>query len=379
MKKIIIYILLYFSVSNLFAAYDIKKKIGEIDTKISIYGLGQFEAKGGDGSIKDEQDAFVKFAAQRVRLGINYSASHIRSKLFVDFTKSHDDTCGIGLPDMVKDAFVGYVTNNALFIKTGLFKMPHGMGFSTAGWNLDIVERGFDKALAAERAMGIMISGRDMVYDNFSDLHGFEIGYKRPRRGFGYDLAIANQTGRSGAVNGANPGDANAYAIRVMFDMGEELHIESSYLISEKAGGLGSEYEEDYRSFNFGLDSHFGRANGKVEIFLSKNLQGVKGWDENTYAITATYYITPTIETAFKHIQGSSEKYSLKTDLGNTYIGINYFINPFDTYMNRNSKRMRNAHRLQFNYVLTSGDTTIWNGLKGYKDNTWLIQYQYKF
>jgi hypothetical protein len=50
--------------------------------------------------------------------------------------------------------------------------------------------------------------------------------------------------------------------------------------------------------------------------------------------------------------------------------------------MSRGAKRKRNAHRIQLNYVVASGDTSgsdAWNGLKGYKDDAWLMQYQYKF
>jgi hypothetical protein len=377
-KNIAICALIFTPITNLWGAYTISKKIGSVDTKVKIYGFAQYEAKGGDGAIKDKQDASVKFGAQRVRFGINYSAGSIRGKLFLDFNKAHDDKSGVGLPDMVKDAFAGYFVDNSLFIKAGLMKMPHGMGFTTPGWNLDVAQRAFDKALAAERGMGVMISGRNIGYNSSAKVNGFEMGHERAWKGFGYDFMIANQAGRSGAVINANPGDANAYAARVMFDWTEQLHVETSYLVSEKAGGLDRD-DEDYKSFNFGIDSHFGRANGKLEIFSSQNLQGVKGWDENTYSITGTYYLTPTIEAAIKHIQGSAEKDSVKTDLGNTYIGINYYIDPFDSKMDRSSKKRRNAHRVQLNYVLTSGDTDSWNGLKGYTDNLWLIQYQYKF
>jgi hypothetical protein len=379
MKKIVTIALALVYASNLFSAYDIKKKIGEVDTKVSIYGFSQFEARGGDGSIKDGQDASIKFGAQRVRFGIKYTAGQVRGKLFLDFNKAHDDKSGVGLPDMVKDAFVGYFVDNSIFIKAGLFKMPHGMGFTTPGWNLDVVERAFDKALAAERAMGIMISGRDIGYNNGAKVSGFEMGHERPWRGFGYDFAIGNQTGRSSAVTKANTGDENSYAARVMFDWTEQLHIETSYLVSKKAGGLGSENDEDYKSFNFGIDSHFGRANGKFEMFSSQNIKGIKGWDEDTYSITGTYYVTPTVEVALKHIQGNVEKNSVKTDLGNTYMGINYYISPFDSKMSRSAKKNRNAHRVQLNYVQASGDKDSWNGLKGYTSNAWLMQYQYKF
>ena len=88
------------------------------------------------------------------------------------------------------------------------------------------------------------------------------------------------------------------------------------------------------------------------------------------------------VEPAIKYIQGTSKKGGVETKLGNTYVGVNLFISPFDDKMDRSSKRKRNAHRMQLNYVIASGDTdgaVQWNGLKGYKDNGWLFRYQFKF
>jgi hypothetical protein len=178
------------------AAYTLSKKIGDVDTKLDIYGFAQLEARGGDAFIGDTQDAAVKFGAQRVRLGWNYTAGKVRGKVFLDFNQ--DSTVNavngdVGMPKMVKDAFVSYVQDDALVLKVGLIKMPHGMGFTIPGWNLDIVERGFDKQLAMERNMGIMLSGRDMFFGNNGKVNGFEMGHERPWKGFGYDIMIGNQ------------------------------------------------------------------------------------------------------------------------------------------------------------------------------------------
>ncbi|MGB6020202.1 MAG: hypothetical protein WBF77_11480 [Sulfurimonadaceae bacterium] len=370
------------------AAYTLKKKIGDVDTKLDIYGFAQLEARGGDAFINpDTQDASVKFGAQRIRLGWNYTAGKVRGKVFLDFNQPHTDSSGVGMPNMIKDAFVSYVQDDALVLKVGLIKMPHGMSFTIPGWNLDIVERGFDKQLAMERNVGIMLSGRDMFLGNNGKVNGFEMGHERPWKGFGYDIMIGNQAGRSGAVTAAKPGDANSYVGRVMFDYTEMLHTELSYAISENAGGLdktaGAADQEDYKSLNFGIDSHFlDGANAKFEYFDSENLQGVKGWDESTMAFTGTYAINKYFEPAVKHIQGSAEKGGVSTKLGNTYVGLNLYISPFDDKMDRSSKRKRNAHRMQFDYVIASGDTdgaVQWNGLKGYKADGFLCQYQYKF
>jgi hypothetical protein len=373
------------------ANYTMQKKIGDVDTKLDFYGFAQLEARGGDAFINpDTQNGKVKFDAQRIRLGWNYTAGKVRGKVFLDFNQDHSDKGGVGAPDMIKDAFVSYVEDKALVLKVGLIKMPHGMSFTIPGWNLDIVERGFDKALAMERNMGIMLSGRDMFLGDNGKVNGFEMGHERPWKGFGYDIMIGNQAGRSGAVINAKPGNANSYVGRVMFDYTELLHTELSYAISENAGGIAgqtgtglTEDTEDYKSLNFGIDSHFmDGANVKFEYFDSKNLQGVKDWDESTMAFTGTYAINEYVEPAIKYIQGKSKKGGVDTSLGNTYVGVNLYISPFDNKMDRMSKRKRNAHRMQLNYIVASGDTdgaVQWNGLKGYKDNGWVFQYQFKF
>lgn len=377
------------------AAYTLSKKIGDVDTKLDIYGFAQLEARGGDGSFENgsgvvpDEHADVKFGAQRVRLGWNYTAGKVRGKVFLDFNQAHTDAGGVGLEDMVKDAFVSYVADDALVLKVGLIKMPHGMSFTIPGWNLDIVERGFDKALAMERNMGIMLSGRDMFFGNNGKVNGFEMGHERPWKGFGYDIMIGNQAGRSGAVINAAPGNANSYVGRLMFDWTELLHTEVSYAVSEAAGGIAGQAglltdTEDYKSLNFGVDSHFlDGANVKFEYFDGENIRGEDGWDESTMALTGTYAINKYIEPAFKSIQGTAERGGVETKLNNTYLGVNLYISPFDDKMDRSSKRKRNAHRMQFNYILASGDTadstTVWNGLKGYKNDAWVFQYQYKF
>ena len=380
-------IILLLSTLNL-SAFDIEKKVEGVNTKLKVYGFSQLEARGGDGAIADNQDAKVLFSAQRIRFGLNYTADKVFGKLFIDFNKAHEDKGGIGLPDMIKDGFVGYHYDNALYAKIGVMKIPHGMSFTIPGWNLDIVERGFDKKLAMERGTGIMISGRGIGGDG-NKVNGFEMGHERPWHGFGYDLMVSNQAGRSGAVSNATKGNDNAYALRIMYDDGEILHSEISYAVSSQAGGIkGQKIDNNntldsgtlaYKSINIGVDSHFGKGNAKVEYFDSQNIKGVDGWDESSYALTGTYYVNDITELAFKHIQGDAKKNGKSTSLGNSYIGVNYYLAPFNNKMNRSNKRKRNAHRIQLNYVIASGDTDDWNGLGGYKDDTWLAQYQYKF
>jgi len=369
-------------------AFDMKGKVGQTNAKLQIFGFAQLEARGGDGVIDDNENADIKFKAQRIRLGWKYSAGRVKGKVFLDFNQPHDDKSGVGVPNMIKDAFASYKVDNYLVVKLGISKIPIGMGFTTPGWNLDVVERGLDKALAFERSMGVTLSGRDIGFGNNAKVNGFEMGHERPWKGFGYDIMIANQAGRSGSVTNANPGDANAYIARVSFDWTELLHTELSYGLSEKAGGIeGTEIggvplasdTKAYKAINFGVDSHFGRGNAKFEYFDAENLRGQDNWDETTFSLTGTYYVTDTLELATKHIQGTSDKSGVETDLSNTYIGFNYYLEPANSKMSRGAKKKRNAHRIQVNYVVANGDTDTWNGLKGYKDDAILAQYQFKF
>ena len=414
MSKIVQGILTLSLASSAFAGagFSVKKTIAGVDTKFDIYGFSQLEMRGGQASATGD-DKSISFHAQRIRLGWKYSAGKIRNKVFLDFNKNSTankttdlgGASGIGVPDNIKDAFVAYNFNKAFTPKLGVIKMPHGMGFTIPGWNLDIAERGLDKKLVLERNMGLMISGRDIVFGNYAKVNGYEMGHERAWKGFGYDLMIANQAGRSAAVTNAKEGNANAYAARIMFDWTELLHLEASYAMSEKAGGIAgqtsykfntttgaidptvlSKDSEDYTSYDIGVDSHFfDGANVKVEYIQGHNIKGKKDVDETAFSFTAQYAINNIFEPTIKHIQATSTKGTgvTQTELGNSYLGLNIYLNPFTFKMDRNSKRKRNMQKLVLNYIIASGDTADaaipWSGMGGYKDNAWIFQYQVGF
>ncbi len=374
------------------AGYTMKKKIGDVDTKLTMFGFSQLEMRGGAGSLggKSGEDTAVSFHAQRIRLGWKYSAGKVRAKVFLDFNKDSvvNSTDNVGLPDNIKDAFIAYNLHKAFIPKMGVIKSPHGMSFTMPGWNLDTVERGFDKKLVMERNMGLMISGRDIGFGNYGKVTGFEMGHERPWKGFGYDIMIANQAGRSAAVTNAQEGNGNAYTARLMFDWTELLHVEGSYALSEKAGGIAGQgtltaNTEDYESYAIGLDSSFlNGANVKAEYMDGHNIKGIKDYDEATISLSAQYAINNMFEPTIKHIQGSAKKGTNAdtTDLGNTYFGVNIFLSPFDNKMTRSAKRNRNAHKVVLNYIYASGDTDgTWSGLGGYKADAWVMQWQVKF
>lgn len=385
------------------AGYTLKKKVGDVDTKLTFFGFAQLEMVGGNGmKLKYAEDGSgvavgtnsgsdINFRAQRIRLGWKYVAGNVRGKVFLDFNQDHGSqgaTDGAAVPKMIKDAFIAYKFNNAFIPKLGVIKMPNGMGFTMPGWNLDIAERAFDKALVLERNMGLMVSGRGIGFEG-NKVNGFEMGHERPWKGFGYDVMVANQANRSKAVTKTSGMGGNSYAVRGMFDWTEKFHIEASYAVSENAGGYVATNptpadNQDYSNYNIGVDSNLGKLSLKAEYFNASNIKGTKDWDETVYTGTAAYFVRNNLELVVKHIQGDSKKPgNPTTSLGNTYLGVNLFLSqPHDDF-SRKSKRMRNQHKVVFNYILASGDTqgstNVWNGLSGYKDDAFIVQYQFKF
>jgi len=365
------------------AGYTMKKKVGDVDTKLTFFGFAQLEARGGDGYIGTNDDSKVAFGAQRIRLGWKYVAGKVRGKVFLDFNQDHGANPktgdGAAMPKMVKDAFISYVADPAFVVKAGLIKMPNGMGFTMPGWNLDIAERGFDKALVLERNTGLMFSGRGIGWGG-NKVNGFEMGHERPWKGFGYDVMMANQASRSVAAKSTKNG-GNSYAVRGMFDWTEKLHLEASYALSENAKGpSGITGGEDYSNINIGVDSNLGALSLKAEYFNATNIKGTDGFDEQVITATAAYFVMPSLELVAKHMQGSAQGNGADTDLGNTYLGMNIFMSmPYQDF-SRKAKRMRNQHKVVLNYIVASGDTDgVWNGLKGYKDDAFIAQYQFKF
>ncbi|SHO80870.1 hypothetical protein MNB_SV-15-520 [hydrothermal vent metagenome] len=350
----------------------------EWKSKHSFFGFAQVGAKLGDGANLGD-DADVAFEADRIRLGWKYFSGPIAGKVFLDFAK--DGTGDIEVPNIIKDAFIAYNFDSFAVVKAGVLKTPVGMGFTIPGWNLDVIKRGFDKKLAFERATGVMLSGRDIGFDNNAKVNGLEMGHERPWKGFGYDVMITGATGRSGAV--VSPDDikkaGNGYMARVMFDWREAVHIEASYGVTPNADGNTSGNSPDYKVLNFGIDSHFDKSNMKAEYYSVENIRGVAGWDMTTLALTGTYAINNRVELAIKDIRGKESIAGVDSDAVNTYLGINYYLNPKNDKMDRKSRRARNQHRVQLNYVATDVD----NDFKGvgalYKDDTILMQYQFKF
>jgi len=363
------------------ASTDAPAKV-EWKSKHKFFGFSQIGAQMGDGAKKGD-DADIAFEADRIRLGWKYFSGPLAGKVFLDFAKKGSDTGSVGVPDVIKDAFIAYKVDDALVIKAGIIKTPVGMGFTIPGWNLDVIKRGFDKKLAFERANGLMLSGRDIGFGNDGKVNGLEMGHERPWKGFGYDLMVTGATGRSGAVNSQGEDGkvfkanlTNGYMGRLMFDWGQVLHSEVGYgKIAGNTDGSG----EDYKVLNVGIDSHFEGANVKAEYYDVQNIRGKAGWDMNTLALTGTYYLTDTLEFAVKDIRGTETRGGKDADAANTYIGLNYYINPKNNKMSRKARRSRNRHRIQLNYVVADVDESFKGVGALFRDNAILAQYQFKF
>lgn len=366
------------------AAITTKKQVGDKEIKVTAYGFMQYEARAGKGF--GEKDG-LRFQAQRVRLGTNFFVGKVFGKLFLDFNQDHlaEDA---GLPKMIKDGFAGYKWSDSAFIKIGMMKTPLGMSFTIPGWNLDNIERnGLDKGLVLERDFGVMLSGRLIggPADQKVKTNGTEMGHERWGDGFGYDIGVFNPAGRSSAVNwddGVAMGDALAYVGRIHYDWNGTVHLEAAYAVNEKAGG-NAYYRtedpdlEDYEVFDLGVNAFLmdNKINIKGEFISGENIRGETGRDQQCLTLTFGYMLTDQIEGLVKHYAASADRGGVSTDLGNTYLGINFYLEPLDL-----KPRTLQNHKIVLNYVITSGDDDgTWNGLSGYQDEVYMMQYQYKF
>lgn len=312
-----------------------------------FFGYSQITAMYGDGKLGDADNEGLSFGADRIRLGYKVKEGKTWGKLQVDFMKAADGQAKIGVDEIIKDAVVGYKFSNAANISAGVFKTPVGMDFNTSGKKLDITKRGMEKKLVLERAAGAMISGRKIS-------------------GFGYDFGIFNPAQRSSAVDFGTPGDAMAYAGRVMYDMGKTLHVEASYGVSTQNS---ADNAEDYSVINLGGSYKWNAMTFKAEYIAGSNVKGVDGADETVYYVHGGYKINKMLEGVIRHY-GATQSRPVGDDstMSNTYLGLNVYL----------ADKKYNS-RIQLNYVLADA-TAFYTGVtKGYTDDVLLAQFQVGF
>ena len=117
----------------------------------------------------------------------------------------------------------------------------------------------------------------------------------------------------------------------------------------------------------------------KLEYITGNNVRGEKDRKQTTAVLTAGYTFIPSLQLMVKTYQAEAERIGFSdTKLGNTYIGFNWFLA-------RVSEKHRDLqrHKVVLNYVIVNGDdvdaSTPWNGLAGYRDSAYLLQWQYRY
>lgn len=360
------------------AKITLTETIGEREIALQIYGFTQLEARGGDGA---SADGGLQFGAQRVRLAFCYFHGPISTKLFLDVNQSFTSREG-GLPKAIKDAFITYTFSNAAFLRFGMIKTPLGMEFTTQGWNLDIVDRAqLSKSLVLERDMGVMLSGRLIGQERFADVPqlrvtGLEMGTERQGHGFGYDIGVFNPAGRSQAViwDEDQLGSALAWAVRGHYDLGPPLHVEAAFGRSEEAGGHGT---DDYEVFDVGIATELWDLGleAKGEYIEGTSIRGVEGWDQRTVTAAVGYMLRRDLQAVVAtHHARAEHPTGTTTELSNTYLGLSWYLVPI-TFRPTDLQR----HRLMLNYIVANGDTEQWMGLGGFRDDSWVVSWQYRY
>jgi hypothetical protein len=143
----------------------VKKEVAGEKFSLNLFGFSQFTLEAGDGvaSGKDATDDGLRVGADRVRIGYKIWWGKVFSKLHLDFNRPDVAKSKAGLPEIIKDAQVGYKFDKAAFFTIGMFKTPVGMDFNIPGKHLDITKRGMEKKLVLERSVGAMLSGSDVL------------------------------------------------------------------------------------------------------------------------------------------------------------------------------------------------------------------------
>jgi len=338
----------------------VKKKVAGEQLSLNIFGFSQLTIESGDGVAggRDAADDGPRIGADRVRIGYKLWWGKVFSKLHLDFNRPDISKNKAGLPEIIKDAQVGYRFSKAAFFNIGMFKTPVGMDFNIPGKHLDITKRGMEKALVLERSVGAMLSGRNVM-----------------KTGLGYDIGYFRPTTRSKAVDEGTAGDDNAYAARIHYDYGEKIpdygkrvHAELSYGMSENAGGAGT---EDYTVWDAAVAYHQNlfdhTATLKGEYIDGSDVKGEKDRDQQVWYLHAGYRFAPMFEPVVRYYYGNEDLHD--TDLTNLFLGLNVYLLP----------QKKNAARVQVNYVVAGGDGWDWKGVGGYKDDAFLAQFQVSF
>lgn len=332
--------------------------------EVDWFGFAQITAETtGEGD--DGDGGGLAFGADRIRIGNTAQwGNGVHAKLQLDFNApSVDENDGNSdfldessntnqLPNVIKDAVLGYRVNDNLDIQAGMRKMPVGMDFNTSGKKLDIPKRSMEKALVLERSAGAFLFG------------------EAPTAGdgeLGYALAVANPATRSGAVqagagkcdpdgaSAGSPGKANqagsrgednSYAGRLSYQAGPGLYAEGYY--GGSTTSCTASNAEDYQVYGLGLRSQpTPGVTLKAEWISGSNVQHVDSRDRDVWYVHGGYMLTPGIEGVIRHYSSHFDGGDVDATLGETWLGANFFLNPQSPHQTR----------IQLAVVVPSGDT----------------------
>ena len=251
--------------------------------------------------------------------------------------------------DVIFDAYLNYRINDRYQLRAGQFKTPIGLDFSLPPNVMEITKRGMEFGLILNRASGVMLSGRQLG--------------KR----FGFDAGVFNLASRSGATayEKGQAGDEYAFALRGHYALGDS-DFQLAYGETGAAGGPGT---ADYRVTNLGWA--FDRENVilKFEWMNGRGVRGNPTRRERVYYVHGAYRLRDDFELVVRHFDGNSRITGSATTLTNTYLGFTWHA----------FREERIQGRLQTNYVLAGGDEGAYTGLRGYRDDALLTQFQILF
>ena len=292
----------------------------------------------------------VRYDAERIRPRIAFNGERLSGAMQLDLAVDDpgDDRPGT-LANAILDIYASYRLEGSHSVRFGQFKTPLGMDFNLGAHQLDITKRGMDTGLVLNRALGVMLSGEQVL------------------GGLSYDIGVFNPPGRSGATRflDSQVGKSSSQAARLRYDR-DAWHAELAHGVAEEAGGPAT---LDYSATNFSL--HFaGEAwTFKAEWTAGHDIRGASGRDETVHFVHAGYQLSPKLELVARHYSARSRVAATGTNLDNTYIG---FTRHFDT-------QSRMQTRLQANYVFANGDRATYTGLLGFRENALLVQLQLYF
>lgn len=292
-------------------------------------------------------DGGLSFGSDRLRFRSEASYRRLAGVVQIDVGAGDlGDSQPGTFANLVTDLYVQYDLGGDHSLRFGQYKTPLGMDFNSSGSGLDITKRGMEAGLVLQRDVGIMVSAR------------------RLGGAFGYDVGYFNIAGRASATAyiDSQEGDDNAYAARGHYDMGR-WHAELAYGETAHAGGPGT---ADYRVGDAAIGYSGDRWTAKAEWIDGRNVRGDATRDEDVYYVHGGYALNETFEVVARRYEGTSRIGGSTTDLSNTYLGFSW----------QPLVAERVNGRVQVNYVIAGGDEGAYTGVRGYRDDALLVQFQ---